>query len=41
MRAPRRIATERAVALAKSTAQEALPPGAMTKARQLASRVLK
>lgn len=41
MRAPRRIATEKAVAAAKSTAQEALPPGALAKARQVASRVLK
>jgi hypothetical protein len=41
MRAPRRIVTEKAVAVAKSTAEEALPPGALTKARQLASRVLK
>ncbi|MFM6849489.1 MAG: hypothetical protein ACKOVB_10340 [Terrabacter sp.] len=41
MRAPRRIATEKAVAAAKSTAQDALPPGALTKARQLAKRVLK
>lgn len=41
MRAPRRIATEKAIAAAKSTAQEALPPGALSKARQLATRVLK
>ncbi|GAB3875501.1 hypothetical protein [Terrabacter terrigena] len=41
MRAPRRIATEKAVAAAKSTAQDALPPGALSKARQLAARVLK
>ena len=41
MRAPRRIATEKAVAAAKSTAQDALPPGALSKARQLAKRVLK
>lgn len=41
LRAPRRIATEKAVSVAKSTAQEALPPGAMNKARQLAARVLK
>ena len=41
MRAPRRIATEKAVAVAKSTAQDALPPGALSKARQLAKRVLK
>ena len=41
MRAPRRIATEKAVAAAKSTAQDALPPGALSKARQLATRVLK
>jgi len=41
IRAPRRIATEKAVAAAKSTAQDALPPGALSKARQLAARVLK
>ena len=41
LRAPRRIATEKAVAAAKSTAQEALPPGAIAKARQVAARVLK
>jgi len=41
LRAPRRIATEKAVSVAKSTAQDALPPGALSKARQLASRVLK
>ncbi len=41
LRAPRRIATEKAVAAAKATAQDALPPGALSKARQLAARVLK
>ncbi|HSU75005.1 MAG TPA: hypothetical protein VLI66_08685, partial [Terrabacter sp.] len=41
MRAPRRIATEKAVAVAKTTAQDALPPGALSKARQLAARMLK
>lgn len=41
IRAPRRIATEKAISAAKSTAQDALPPGALSKARQLATRVLK
>jgi len=41
IRAPRRIATEKAVAAAKSTARDALPPGTLSKARQLATRVLK
>ncbi|MEO7754395.1 MAG: hypothetical protein ABIS35_13375 [Terracoccus sp.] len=41
LRAPRRIATQKAISAAKSTAQEALPPGALSKARQLATRALK
>ena len=41
IRAPRRIATEKAVAAAKSTARDALPPGTLSKARQFATRVLK
>lgn len=40
-RAPRRIATNRAVGLAKSTADEVLPPGALSRARGLATRLLK
>ncbi|KYH42987.1 hypothetical protein [Branchiibius sp. NY16-3462-2] len=39
MRAPRRIATNRAVSMAKSTADQVLPPGAMSKARNLAKRL--
>ena len=39
MRAPRRIATNRAVSVAKSTADQVLPPGAMSKARSLAKRL--
>ncbi len=41
LRSPRRIATEKAISAAKSTAQDALPPGALSKARQLAARALK
>jgi hypothetical protein len=41
LRAPRRIAAEKAIAVAKSTAQDTLPPGALSKVRQLAARALK
>ncbi|MEO7447201.1 MAG: hypothetical protein ABI336_02910, partial [Humibacillus sp.] len=41
IRAPRRIATDKAVSAAKTTARDALPPGALDKARRLATRVLK
>lgn len=39
IRAPRRIATEKAVSTAKTTAKEVLPPDFMNKARRLARRV--
>ncbi|MFC7491569.1 MULTISPECIES: hypothetical protein [unclassified Knoellia] len=41
MRAPRRIATDKAVATAKSTANQVLPPDFMSKARRLARRAVK
>jgi hypothetical protein len=41
IRAPRRIATEKAIESAKSTAREVLPPDAMSKARKLAQRVMR
>lgn len=41
LRSPRRIATSKAVSLAKSTADEVLPPGAVSRARGLATRLLK
>jgi hypothetical protein len=40
IRAPRRIATEKAVESAKATAREVLPPDAMSKARKLAQRLM-
>lgn len=40
IRSPRRIATAKAVSAAKSTANDVLPPEAMSKARRLASRLL-
>lgn len=41
IRAPRRIATDKAVATAKSTANQVLPPDFMSKARRLARRAVK
>ncbi|MEO7000115.1 MAG: hypothetical protein ABI112_18720 [Terracoccus sp.] len=41
IRAPRRAATAKAVAVAKTTANDVLPPEAMTRARRLAARMLK
>jgi hypothetical protein len=41
LRTPRRVATAKAVSAAKTTANEVLPPDAMSKARQLAARVLR
>ncbi len=41
IRAPRRIATQKAVSTAKSTANEVLPPDFMSKARRLARRAVK
>ena len=41
IRAPRRIATQKAVSTAKSTANEVLPPDFMSKARRLARRAMK
>ncbi len=41
IRAPRRIATEKAVSTAKATANEVLPPDFMSKARRLARRAVK
>lgn len=40
IRSPRRLATAKAVSAAKSTANDVLPPEAMSKARRLASRLL-
>ena len=41
IRSPRRAATAKAVSVAKSTANDVLPPEAMTRARRLAQRMLK
>lgn len=41
LRAPRRIATRKAVAAARTTAEDALPPDTMNKARKLVAKVLK
>ncbi|MDN5766691.1 MAG: hypothetical protein L0H96_06520 [Humibacillus sp.] len=41
IRAPRRAATAKAVTVAKTTANDVLPPEAMTRARRLAQRMLK
>ena len=41
IRSPRRAATAKAVSVAKTTANDVLPPEAMTRARRLAQRMLK